>query len=197
MMVMTAKVDKKKIALVVAGIVVLIVGLVLLFGGKDDTPTSATVTTAASVVGNDDRVHFVKGLGWEVTNSPTESSQVRIPEKASEVFDRYNELQKSQGYDLSRYTGQTVMRYVYKVNNYPGATEPVYATLLISKNQVIGGDVTNTAAKGVIQGFKMPQGSQQPATVETTEATKPTESTAATEPTSAPAESTAPTSGNS
>ena len=197
MMVMTAKVDKKKIALVVAGIVVLIVGLVLLFGGKDDTPTSATVTTAASVVGNDDRVHFLNGFGWEVTNSPTESSQVRIPEKASEVFDRYNELQKSQGYDLSRYTGQTVMRYVYKVNNYPGATEPVYATLLISKNQVIGGDVTNTAAKGVIQGFKMPQGSQQPATVETTEATKPTESTAATEPTSAPAESTAPTSGNS
>ena len=197
MMVMTAKVDKKKIALVVAGIVVLIVGLVLLFGGKDDTPTSATVTTAASVVGNDDRVHFLNGFGWEVTNSPTESSQVRIPEKASEVFDRYNELQKSQGYDLSRYTGQTVMRYVYKVNNYPGATEPVYATLLISKNQVIGGDVTNTAAKGVIQGFKMPQGSQQPATVETTEATKPTESPAATEPTSAPAESTAPTSGNS
>ena len=197
MMVMTAKVDKKKIALVVAGIVVLIVGLVLLFGGKDDTPTSATVTTAASVVGNDDRVHFLNGFGWEVTNSPTESSQVRIPEKASEVFDRYNELQKSQGYDLSRYTGQTVMRYVYKVNNYPGATEAVYATLLISKNQVIGGDVTNTAAKGVIQGFKMPQGSQQPATVETTEATKPTESTAATEPTSAPAESTAPTSGNS
>ena len=195
MMVMTAKVDKKKIALVLVAVLVLVVGLVLLLGGKDDTPTA--VTTAASVVGNDDRVHFLNGFGWEVTNSPTESSQVRIPEKASEVFDRYNELQKSQGYDLSRYTGQTVMRYVYKVNNYPGATEPVYATLLISKNQVIGGDVTNTAAKGVIQGFKMPQGSQQPATVETTEATKPTESTAATEPTSAPAESTAPTSGNS
>ena len=184
MMVMTAKVDKKKIALVVAGIVVLIVGLVLLFGGKDDTPTSATVTTAVSVVGNDDRVRFLNGFGWDVTTSPTESSQVRIPEKASEVFDRYNDLQKSQGYDLSRYAGQTVMRYVYKVNNYPGATEPVYATLLISKNQVIGGDVTNTAAKGVIQGFKMPEGIQQ---------TEPTETTAATEPTSAPAETTVPT----
>ena len=196
MMVMTAKVDKKKIALVVAGIVVLIVGLVLLFGGRDDTPTAATVTTAASVVSNDDRVHFLNGFGWEVTNSPTESSQVRIPEKTSEVFDRYNELQKSQGYDLSRYAGQTVMRYVYKVNNYPGATEPVYATLLISKNQVIGGDITNTAAKGVIQGFKMTQSSQQSTTVETTEATTPSESTAATEPTSAPAESTAPTSAN-
>ena len=49
------------------------------------------------------------------------------------------------------------MRYVYQVNNYPGATEPVYATVLISKNQVIGGDITDTAAKGVIRGFKMPK----------------------------------------
>ena len=177
MMVMTAKVDKKKIALVVAGIVVLIIGLVLLFGGNEETPTA---TTAVSVVSNDDRVHFLNGFGWEVTTSPTESSQVRIPETASEVFDRYNALQKSQGYDLSRYTGQTVMRYVYQVNNYPGATEPVYATVLISKNQVIGGDVTNTAAKGVIQGFKMPSNSAQTEPTETTPATDPTETTAPT-----------------
>lgn len=174
MMVMTAKVDKKKLALIAAGIVVLIVGLVMCFGGKKDTPTAATVT-AASVVSNDDRVHFLNGFGWEVITSPTESSQVRIPEKASEVFDRYNDLQKSQGYDLSRYAGQTVMRYVYQINNYPGATEPVYATLLISKNQVIGGDITNTAPKGVVQGFQMPK------------QTQPAETSKATEPTTVPA----------
>jgi hypothetical protein len=46
------------------------------------------------------------------------------------------------------------MRYVYKVNNYPGATEPVYATVLVYKNQVIGGDITDTAARGKIQGFQ-------------------------------------------
>ena len=172
MMVMTAKVDKKKLALIAAGIVVLIVGLVMFFGGKNDTPASATIT-AVSVVSNDDRVHFLNGFGWDVTTSPTESSQVRIPEKASEVFDRYNELQKSQGYDLSRYAGQTVMRYVYQVNNYPDATEPVYATVLISKNQVIGGDVTNTSPKGVIQGFKMPK------QTEPTETQKVPETTAA------------------
>ena len=27
------------------------------------------------------------------------------------------------------------MRYVYKINNYPGATEPVYATLLVYKTR--------------------------------------------------------------
>ena len=151
MLVLTAKVNKKKIALIAAAVVALVVGLSVLFGGNDATPTSAP-----SVSNNDARVAFLKGFGWEVSTSPTESSQVRIPSESSDVFDRYNALQKSQGYDLSQYAGKTVMRYVYQVHNYPGATEPVYATLLVYKNQIIGGDVTDTAAKGVIRGFKMP-----------------------------------------
>jgi hypothetical protein len=151
MLVLTAKVNKKKIALIAAAVVALVVGLIVLFGGNDATPTGAP-----SVSGNDGRVAFLKGFGWEISTSPAESSQVRIPAESSEVFDRYNALQKSQGYDLSQYAGKTVMRYVYQIHNYPGATEPVYATLLVYKNQIIGGDVTDTAAKGVIRGFQMP-----------------------------------------
>ena len=151
MLIMTAKVNKKKIAMIGAGVVVAILALVLLFGGKDSAPTSSPV-----VSGNDDRVQFLNNFGWEVATSPIQTSQVRIPADSSQVFERYNALQKLQGYDLSKYAGKTVMRYVYTVKNYPGATEPVYATLLISGNQVIGGDITDTAAKGAIRGFKMP-----------------------------------------
>ncbi|MBR3973372.1 MAG: DUF4830 domain-containing protein [Oscillospiraceae bacterium] len=157
MMVMTAKVDMKKITLALAAIAAGIIGLILLFGGDD-----AQTTSAPAVSNNDARVQFLKDFGWEVTSSPAESSQVRIPESSSEVFDRYNQLQKSQGYDLSNYAGKNVMRFVYKVNNYPGATDPVYATVLIHKNQVIGGDVTNTAPGGKVQGFKMTQNSVTP-----------------------------------
>ena len=152
MLVMTAKVDKKKIIMILAAAVALIAGILLLAGGGD-----SQTTAAPNVSGNDARVAFLKSFGWEVTTSPTESSQVRIPSEPSEVFDRYNALQKSQGYDLSAFAGKTVMRYVYRINNYPGATEPVYATLLVYKNQIIGGDVTDTAAKGVVRGFTMPK----------------------------------------
>jgi hypothetical protein len=62
------------------------------------------------------------------------------------------------------------MRYVYRINNYPGATEPVYATLLVYKNQIIGGDITDTSAKGQIRGFRMP-GVNTPGTQSTTEGT--------------------------
>jgi hypothetical protein len=169
MLVMTAKVNKKKIAIILAAALVLIIGLVLLFGGKDE----AQPTVSVDAGGNDGRIAFLEGFGWKVAASPTESGQVRIPSKTSEVFERYNALQKSQGYDLSAYAGKTVMRYVYKITNYPGATEPVYATLLVYKNQIIGGDVTDTSAKGVVRGFKMPQPQQTLTPESTPPATQP------------------------
>lgn len=172
MMVMTAKVDMKKILMILGGIVLVILAMIWLLGGGEAEATSA------SVANNDGRVKFLEDFGWDVAASPVESSQVKIPTETTEVFDRYNQLQKSQGYDLTQYAGKNVMRYVYKVNNYPGATEPVYATLLVYKNQIIGGDVTDTAAGGNIRGFTMPQSNST-----TTETTQP-----ATQQTTAPGE---------
>ena len=166
MMVMTAKVDFKKIMLGLAAAAALVLALILLLGGGDTTQTAGPAPSA-----NDGRVKFLTDFGWDVTASPTETGRVRIPEESGEVFDRYNTLQKGQGYDLSKYAGKTVMRYVYRINNYPGATEPVYATVLVYKNQIIGGDVTDTSARGHIRGFKMP------------ETTAPAESSTATTPT--------------
>lgn len=149
MFVMTAKLDFKKILLILAAAALLIIGVLVIFGGSDN----AVSTDAPAVSGNDARVSFLKALGWEVSASPVESSQVRIPQEQTELYSRYNALQKSLGYDLGAYAGKAVMRYVYKVNNYTGAQEPVYATLLVYKNQVIGGDITDTSAKGVMQGL--------------------------------------------
>lgn len=146
MMVMTAKVDFKKILIALAAVAGVILVLILLLGGRSSAPTAAP-----SVAGNDGRVAFLQNLGWEVSASPVESGQVRIPKDQKPIFTRYNDLQKSAGYDLSQYADKTVMRYVYKVNNYPGATEPVYATLLVYKDQVIGGDITDTAAQGAMR----------------------------------------------
>lgn len=151
MMFMTAKVDIKKTLLALAAAVALIVGIIFLFGGNDAAPTAGD-----AVSGNDARVQFLKNYGWDVAQSPVESGQVRIPEKSTAVYDRYNALQKIQGFDLSQYAGKIVMRYVYKINNFPGATEPVYATLLVYKNEVIGGDVTDTCPGGQVRTFKMP-----------------------------------------
>ena len=150
MMVMTAKVDIKKLLLILGIIAAAIIGIIAIFGG-------GSTQTAAPISDNDARVKFLTDLGWQVSASPTQSGQVKIPTESGDVFSRYNDLQKSQGYDLNQYAGKTVMRYVYKVNNYPDATDPVYATVLVYKNKIIGGDITNTAPGGKIQGFSQPK----------------------------------------
>ena len=148
MIMMTAKVNIKKVLIALVAAAALIIALVSLLGGNKD---ENAVTTMSD---NDSRIQFLASQGWQVTTSPKEASQVRIPTEQTPAYSRYNDLQKSQGYDLSQYAGKTVMRYVYEVQNFPGAEQPVYATLLVYKNQVIGGDVTNTAAKGAVQGLK-------------------------------------------
>lgn len=150
MIMMTAKVDKKKILIAVGALVLAILMLVGLVGGEGVQETAVTTPAAGS---NEERVKFLADFGWDVSAAPTESMQVRIPAESGEVFDRYNALQKSQGYDLSQYAGKTVMRYVYRINNYPNATEPVYATVLVYKDQIIGGDVTDSAPGGQVRGF--------------------------------------------
>ena len=149
MLFMTAKLDRNKVLIALGAVAIAILAIILLFGGGSE-PTATT----ANLSSNDARVEYLKSLGWEVHAAPAESGQVRIPTDSSEVYDRYNDLQKAQGFDLTRYAGKTVSRYVYKVTNYPGATEPVYATLLIYKNKVIGGDIVNTAPTGAIQGLQ-------------------------------------------
>ena len=174
--------------MVLAGVAAAILLLLLVFGGGGETqyPTVQTST------GNDKRVAFLQEFCWEVNASPAQSGEVRIPETPTKAYERYNALQKSQGYDLTKYAGQTVMRYVYKVTNYPGATDPVYATLLVHKDAVIGGDITDTSAKGRIHGFQMPQSVKEPAATESTQPsqgattgneTAPTTDTDATTPT--------------
>lgn len=152
MVVLTAKVDFKKIMLILALVAAALLGLILFFGNSQQTFR----TDHQDLASNDGRVHFLKSFGWEVQNTPKESGQVLIPKESNEVFDRYNALQKCQNYDLSKFAGKKVMRYVYEVTNYPGATQPVYATVLVYKNQVVGGDITNTAPGGKIQGFAFP-----------------------------------------
>ena len=170
MMMMTAKVNIKKLLIALAAVVALIIAMISILGNKQTTTDA--VTTMSD---NDNRVAFLESQGWQVTTSPKESGQVKIPTDPSPAYSRYNDLQKSQGYDLNQYAGKTVMRYVYEVNNYPDAEQPVYATLLVHKNKIIGGDITDTGAKGTVRGVK--QNQTEPSSTGTT----PTESTKTTQ----------------
>ena len=170
MMVMTAKLNFKKIMMLLGTVFALILAAVLLMGGGEESETSS----APSMAGNPERVQFLTDMGWEVKPQPVEACQVKMPKEVSPVYDRYNNLQKSQGYDLTDYAGKKAMRYVYEISNYPGAKAPVYGTLLIWGDKIIGGDVTDTGAGGKIRGLRNPnKQAQVPAPSETQPETAP------------------------
>ena len=79
MMVMTAKVNMKKIMMALAAVAAVILALILLLGEAKPETSQTTGASAPSVGSNDSRVQFLKNYGWEVTPSPTESSQEEDP----------------------------------------------------------------------------------------------------------------------
>ena len=102
---------------------------------------------------NEDRIGFLSQFGWRVEQTPVEEVEVTVPEKFDKVFNGYNEIQKRQGLDLSKYKGKTVTRYTYEVTNYENENGKVYANVIVYRNKVIGGDICSAKVGGFIHGF--------------------------------------------
>ena len=99
---------------------------------------------------------FLAGFGWEIDDAEASGEAVVIPARFDSVYEDYNAIQQGQGLDLMRYRGKTVMRYTYPVRNYVGYDGTVYATLLIYKDRVIGGDICSASADGFVHGWEAP-----------------------------------------
>lgn len=100
-----------------------------------------------------DRIEFLRSFGWEVEATPIEEAEVTIPAEFDKIYKSYNELQKKQGFDLTKYLKKDVMRYTYKITNYPDYTGDVYANIIIHKKKVIGGDICSADNNGFIHGL--------------------------------------------
>ena len=119
-----------------------------------ETAVSANVEiNYGGIKTNDDRIRFLEQFGWQVDPEAIESIEVTVPEEFDKIFSAYNELQKSQGLDLSRYKKKNVMRYTYEITNYDGYNGTVYANILVYRNKVIGGDVCSADVKGFMHGL--------------------------------------------
>jgi len=106
---------------------------------------------------NEDRIAFLASYGWETDPQALEILEVVIPEEFDEIYSAYNDMQKSQGFDLSNNAGRRVKRYAYRITNYPGTDDPVRAHILVYRDRVIGGDVCSEIAGSFMHGFASPK----------------------------------------
>ena len=146
MVVMTAKLSKKKLLASLFALVILVMLIACCLKGQGRKPQTE---------GEAARREFLSSFGYEIKDEPVEQQSLRIPDTPSEVFERYNTLQKSQGYDLSTLAGQEVTRYVYELENYDDSGEPCYATILEHDGEVVGGDISRSG--GIMHGFARPE----------------------------------------
>jgi hypothetical protein len=102
----------------------------------------------------DDRVAFLKELGYEVEATPVETAEVEIPVEFDSVYTRYNDIQRSQGLNLKKYRGKTATRYTYRVTNYNNYEGTVLASLIVYKNKIIAGDICGIDGNSFVHGFK-------------------------------------------
>lgn len=105
---------------------------------------------------NDDRVEFLKQFGWETSPEALEEVTLKLPGEFDRIMTEYNEIQKSQGLDLSKYKGQEVVRYTYEVKNYPDYDGEVHANIIVCKNRVVGGDICSADLDGFITSLYRP-----------------------------------------
>lgn len=125
-----------------------------------DAPEAESGVTASvrydKVKSADDAAKFLAQFGWVVDAGSAETREVTIPAQFDKVFAGYNELQKSQGLDLSKYKKKTVTRYTFTVTDYEDYEGTVYANVLVYRGRVIGGDICSADVNGFIHGFEKP-----------------------------------------
>lgn len=141
-------------------LVVVIVGITFVPDYVKASAAPAGEINYSKIKTEQDRINFLKQFGWDVKGEAIESEAVTIPAEFDKIFGGYNEIQKRQGLDLSKYKGKEMMRYTYEITNYPNYDGKVMANLLVYRGKVVGGDVCSADVKGFIHGFEGPQVSE-------------------------------------
>ena len=147
---LTLKWNKKTaVCILVAAAVLLALIVILAARGGEDSGT----VSGSSLNSCEDRVAYLSQLGWTVDPASETEQDIVIPKTFSQVYEKYNELQKSQGFNLSEYCGLDAKIYSYTVTNHPSG-EAATAQLILLSGQVIGGDIHSNALGGFMHGIK-------------------------------------------
>jgi hypothetical protein len=136
--------NKRKALKILLAAAILLVALILL-------RSCSSSDGADSIEG---RQAFLLELGWEIDPASEDVRTVQLPQELEGMLLKYNELQLSQGYDLSKHLGQSCRQYSYRVLNYPDQDRTVLATLYVQGEKVIAGDIHSTELNGFLQGLK-------------------------------------------
>ena len=157
MFVFSLKANKTR--LLILFIFILCVSLALFFTDKKQKPMVSDGAVNYKASDESERAAFLSQFGWEISEDPVGVEEIVIPSEFDETYDKYNQLQVSQGLDLTKYKGLTAKKWTYEVKNYPGyASEKscIRANIIVYGGAVIAGDISSLEQGGFMNGFDFP-----------------------------------------
>ncbi len=96
------------------------------------------------------RTAFFQKYGWVTESEPYLCEQVQIPLEFDHTLDKYNEIQKRSGFDLSKYRGAVAKRYSYRVLNHLSDKRYAYANIFVYQKKIIAADIVSPKINGFI-----------------------------------------------
>ena len=88
---------------------------------------------------------IVSEMGSEVGDTPFETVDFTIPENFTPVYEKYNNMLKEEGYDLTPYKGKKCTRYTYLIPDVNAR-----ANILVYNGEIIGGDISGITLDGIM-----------------------------------------------
>ncbi len=134
---------------IVALTLVLLVTAVVFGGGETVAAAADGEINFGGMKTNEDRVAFIESFGVKVEGTPIEEEAFTMPENFDRIIAGYNELQKRQNLDLTKYQNKKVTRYTYKVTNYADEGE-VYVNLFVYRSKIVACDISSASPTGFV-----------------------------------------------
>ncbi len=143
---------RKRIVLIVISVIVLVLLAVWVIFGLFYIPDTAFCEGVGeySLIAEtkEQREEFFMPFGYKAESY--EDSEIIVPSEG-ESFKEYNEIQKSQGLDLVPYAGEKAQLYVLSLED--SEDNEIYGFLIVYRNRVIGGHISDCVYPARVLGF--------------------------------------------
>ncbi|MBQ8868927.1 MAG: DUF4830 domain-containing protein [Oscillospiraceae bacterium] len=96
---------------------------------------------------NEQRLGFLSSNGISVESEPSEITEVLIPLEFTAVYQKYEALQKVQGFSLEEYKGQKLRRYSYRLAD----KKDTLAELLVSNGKIVAAALVDLSENGCFE----------------------------------------------
>lgn len=93
---------------------------------------------------NAQRIAFIERLGYSVDDSLQKSKNINLPTEFSDVYIKYNQLQKKAGFDLTHHKGKSAQIFTYPLSG----DDSKELHLIVCDGIIIGGDVAEIRFDG-------------------------------------------------